>query len=244
MPLKNKIALVTGASKGIGLGIASALGRESCQLAIVDIDEPALNAAAKEIEALGVKVLPIKCDVSQKDQVDEAVKKTVATFGSLDILVNNAGIYPFVPFVKMTETDWDKVMSVNLKSIFLFSRAAIEVMPQGGRIINISSIASLVGFAGLVHYCASKGGVNAMIRALALELAEKRVTVNAVAPGAIETPGASQTEEAKKQTEMAIPLARMGQPEDIAAAVVFLASDQAGYITGQTIVVDGGWTLR
>lgn len=244
MTLKNKVALVTGAGKGIGRGIALALAREGYHVAISDIDEAALNSVAGEITSLGVKALAVKCDVSKKVEVDEMTKKVVADLGSLDVLVNNAGIYPFVPFKDMTEEQWDKVMTVNLKSNFLCSQAVAKVMPNGGRIVSISSIASVVGFAGLAHYCASKGGINAMVRVLALELADRKITVNAVAPGAIETPGAASSEEQKKQTVMAIPLARMGQPEDIAGAVVFLASEQASYITGQTIIVDGGWTLR
>jgi NAD(P)-dependent dehydrogenase (short-subunit alcohol dehydrogenase family) len=244
MELKNKVALVTGAGKGIGRGIALALAKEGYHVAISDIDEVALNSVVAEITSLGVKALAVKCDVSKKVEVDAMTGKVVAELGSLDVLVNNAGIYPFVPFKDMTEEQWDKVMTVNLKSNFLCSQAASKVLPNGGRIVSISSIASVVGFAGLVHYCASKGGVSAMARALALELAERKITVNAVAPGAIKTPGAASSEEQEKQTVMAIPLARMGQPEDIAGAVVFLASEQASYITGQTIIVDGGWTLR
>jgi NAD(P)-dependent dehydrogenase (short-subunit alcohol dehydrogenase family) len=244
MPFKNKVALVTGSSKGIGRGIALALAQEGCTLALADLDEEALNVVAREISALKVRVLAVKCDVSQKTAVDEMMAKVAAELGSLDILVNNAGIYPTVPFMNLTEADWDKVMDVNLKSVFMCSQAAAKAMPNGGRIINISSIASLIGFAGLAHYCASKGGMNGLTRAMALELAEKKITVNAVAPGAIETPGANLTEEAKKQTLPLIPLTRLGQPEDIAGAVTFLASDQASYITGQVLVVDGGWTLR
>ena len=246
MILKNKIALVTGASKGIGKGIALSLGKAGCDIVLVDIDEKFLESVMREITTLGVKALAVKCDVSQKKEVDEMVKKSVETFGKIDILVNNAGIFPFVSFLDMTENDWDNVLDVNLKSIFLCSQAVAKVMPEGGKMINISSIASFVGFAGLSHYCASKGGLNSMIRVLALELADKKITVNAVAPGAIETPGASQgaSEESKKQTIAMIPLSRMGQPEDIAGAVTFLASDNANYITGQTIIVDGGWTLK
>ncbi|MDP3052426.1 MAG: SDR family NAD(P)-dependent oxidoreductase, partial [bacterium] len=172
------------------------------------------------------------------------IKKAVEKFGKLDILVNNAGIFPFTPFLKMTEADWDKVLNVNLKSVFMCSQAAAEIMKDGGKIISISSIAAFVGFEGLTHYCASKGGVSAFTRALALELASKKINVNAIAPGAIDTPGAASNDEAKKQTIVVIPWQRMGLPEDIANAVVFLASDRADYITGQTIVVDGGYTLR
>ena len=244
MSLKNKVALVTGASKGIGRGIALNLAQAGCALAIADIDEASLGAVAQEITALGVKVATIKCDVSQKSEVEEMNKKTVTELGALDILVNNAGIYPFKPFMELSEGDWDKVIDINLKSVFLCSQAAAKVMPSGGRIIDISSVASVIGFAGLTHYCASKGGINGLIRAMALELADKKITVNAVAPGAIKTPGAQGTEESEKQTVAMIPLARMGQPEDIANAVAFLAAEASSYITGQVIIVDGGWTLR
>ena len=251
MLLKNKVAIVTGAGRGIGQGIAQALAQEECNVVVSDIDQNSCEKVAKELEKMGVKALAVKCDVSKKSEVAELFEQTIKEFGQLDILVNNAGIFPFVPFAEMKESDWDKVININLKSVFLCSQEAAKIMSDGGRIINTSSIASFVGFEGLVHYCASKGGINSMIRALALELAPKKITVNAVAPGAIDTPGASQpdqpktaAEAARKQTIAAIPLSRMGQPEDIANAVVFLASEKAGYITGQTIIVDGGWTLR
>jgi len=251
MILKNKIAIVTGAGRGIGRGIALALAKDGCNVVISDINQEDCAKVAAEVEALGVEALTVKCDVSQKNEVDNLVAETLKRFKKLDILVNNAGIFPFIPFAKMTEADWDKVLNVNLKSVFLSSQAAAKSMPEGGRIINISSIASFVGFEGLAHYCASKGGINSLIRVLALELAPRKITVNAIAPGAIDTPGASQpdqprtaVEATRKQTIAMIPLARMGQPEDIANAVVFLASEQSSYITGQTIIVDGGWTLR
>jgi len=243
---KNKIAIVTGAGQGIGYGIALALAKEGCNIVVSDINQETCDKAAKEIEALGTKSLAIKCDVSNKIEVDNLLAKTMETFGQLDILVNNAGVYPFVPFSQMKESDWDKVMNVNLKGMFLCSQAAINVMKPGSKIVNISSIAAFVGFEGLTHYCASKGGVSSFTRALALELAAKKININAIAPGAIDTPGATgaASEDVKKQTIAAIPLARMGAPEDIANAVVFLASEKADYITGQTVIVDGGWTLR
>jgi NAD(P)-dependent dehydrogenase (short-subunit alcohol dehydrogenase family) len=246
MSLKNKTAIVTGSRRGIGKGIAIALAKEGCNIIVSDIDQKDCEEVAKEIKNLGVKTIDIKCDVSNKADVEELFKKTVKEFGKLDILVNNAGIFPFVTFKDMKESDWDKVLSVNLKSVFLCSQEAAKIIPEGGRIITISSIASIIGFEGLVHYCASKGGINAMTRALALELAPEKITVNAIAPGYIDTPGAnvSSNEEVRKQTIAMIPLARMGQPEDIANAVLFLASDKADYITGQIIIVDGGWTLR
>ena len=241
---KDKVAIVTGAGQGIGFGIATALAKEGCNVVISDINQTTSEQAAQEIAKLGAKSLAIKCDVSNKTEVDNLVVKTIEGFGRLDILVNNAGIFPFKPFMEMQESDWDKVIDVNLKGVFLCSQAAAKVMKDGSKIVTTSSIASLVGFEGLVHYCASKGGVNGMIRALALEMAAKKINVNAVAPGAINTPGASSPDEMKQQTIATIPWKRMGEPEDIANAVVFLASDKADYITGQIIVVDGGWTLR
>lgn len=245
MILKDKVAIVTGAKQGIGYGIAQELTEEGANVVISDLDQAGCEKAAEEIKKIGVKTLTVKCDVSNKKEVDGLIAKTKAKFGKIDILVNNAGIFPFKPFLEMTEEDWDKVIDINLKSIFLCSQAAAKEMPEGGKIVNISSIAAFVGFAGLVHYCASKGGINAMIRALALELADKKINVNAVAPGAIDTPGAANPDEnARKQTIAQIPWARMGQPKDIANMVVFLASEKADYITGQTIIIDGGWTLR
>jgi 3-oxoacyl-[acyl-carrier protein] reductase len=245
MPSKNKTAIVTGAAKGIGKGIAIALAKDGFNIVVADMKQDECDAAAKELKGLGVDAVGIVCDVSNATAVEALFKQTVKKFGGVDALVNNAGIYPFVPFEKMTEADWDKVMTVNLKSVFLCSHEAAKVLPEGGRIVSVSSVASMIGFEGLAHYCASKGGINGFTRALALELAKKKITVNAVAPGAINTPGASGgSEESTKQTVALIPLARMGAPEDIANAVAFLASERASYITGQVIVVDGGWTLR
>ena len=243
MMLKNKVAVVTGARQGIGLGIALALAKEGCNVVVSDLED--CETALEQVKKEGVLGLAIKCDVSKKQEVESLFEQAKKEFGKVDILINNAGIFPFIAFDKMTESDWDKVIDVNLKSIFLCSKEALNIMPDGGRIINISSIAGFVGFEGLTHYCASKGAINSFVRALALEVASKKITVNAVAPGAIETPGASMgSDEQKQQTIKAIPLNRMGQPQDIANAVVFLASNNADYITGQTIIVDGGWTLR
>lgn len=244
--LQDKVAIVTGAAKGIGRGIALVMAKEGAKVVVSDLNDAECLEVVAEIEKLGGEAIAVKCDVSIKADVDELISAAINKFGKLDIMANNAGIYPFKPFEEITEEAWDKVLAVNLKSIFLTSQAAIKVMKPGSKIVNISSIAAYVGFGGLVHYCASKGGVNGMIRALALELAAKKINVNNVAPGAIETPGATgaQTEEMKKGTIAVIPAGRMGVPEDIANAVVFLASDKSDYITGQTLVVDGGYILR
>ncbi|MFA5643966.1 MAG: SDR family NAD(P)-dependent oxidoreductase [Patescibacteria group bacterium] len=246
MQFKNKVAIVTGAKQGIGLGIALAFAKEGCNVVVSDITQKDCEKTAEKLKKFGVKVLAVACDVAKKGEVDNLIAKTIKKFGKLDILVNNAGIFPFTPFSEMTEANWEEVINVNLKSIFLCSQTAVKKMKAGGKIVNISSIASIVGFEGLVHYCASKGGVNGLTRALALELADKKINVNVVAPGAIETPGATKTmtEEAKKGFLALIPWKKMGTPDDIAQAVVFLASDKANYITGQVLVVDGGWTLR
>ncbi len=242
---KRKTALITGAGQGIGRGIAVRLARDGYNIAIADINLNNLAEAAQEISALGVRVLKIEADVSSAHDVQHMIQATVDEFESLDVLVNNAGIYPFTPFMDITEEQWDKVIAVNLKSVFLCSQAAARIMPDGSRIIMTSSVASMLGFSGLVHYCASKGGINGLVRALALELAPRQITVNAVAPGSIITPGTSNTDEGSQKATMAkIPLGRLGKPQDIAAAVAFLASEGAGYITGQILVVDGGWTIQ
>lgn len=244
MKTKKKTAIVTGAGQGIGYGIALALAKHDCNVVICDLDKKVCEKVATKIKKTGAKTLALSCDVSQKDQVDDLIKKTIEKFKTIDILINNAGIFPKKDFSQIKEADWDQVLQVNLKSMFLCSQACVKKMKAKAKIINISSIASLIGFKGFVHYCASKGGVNSFTRALALELADKKINVNAVAPGAIKTPGASMTKKQEEQTSATIPLKRVGTAKDIAGAVVFLASDQADYITGQVLVVDGGWTLQ
>jgi 3-oxoacyl-[acyl-carrier protein] reductase len=241
---QNKVAIVTGARQGIGFGIAQDLARAGYNIVISDLSQSDCDNAAVQIEIEGIKVIGIACDVSNKDQVENLINTTIEKLGRLDVLVNNAGIYPYKSFQDMEEKDWDQVMDINLKGVFLTSQTAIRVLPDGGRIINISSIASIIVFQGLSHYCASKSAVNGFTRALALELAAQNITVNAVLPGAIATPGAQMPEDTKQQTIANIPLHRIGNPEDIANMVTFLASDKSSYITGQTFVVDGGWTLK
>jgi len=244
MLLKDKVSIITGSAQGIGLGIAKLFAQEGSKVVITDRNSDICLKSCEELKSQGFNVVSIPCDVTNIKDVENLFVKTAESFGKVDILVNNAGIFPFVKFEDMTENDWDKVMSVNLKGMFFCSQFASKVMPSGSKIVNISSIASVVGFEGLVHYCTTKGGVNSFTRTLALEIASKKINVNAVAPGAIETPGAAMTEETKNNTLKLIPLSRIGMPEDIAKASLFFASNLSDYITGQTLIVDGGWTLR
>ena len=239
--LSGKVAIVTGARQGIGKGIALELAKSKAKVVVADLVKEDCEKVVSEIKKLGGEGLAVKCDVSSKKDVDAMISDTLKKFKKIDILVNNAGIYPFKPFLEMTEAEWDKVMSINLKSVFLCSQAAAKVMKEGGRIVSITSIASLVGFPSLVHYCASKGGISAFTRALAMELVSKRINVNAIAPGAVETPGTG-----KFGPEMlaAIPSKTAGLPEDIAWLACFLVSDEARNITGQVFVSDGGWTAQ
>jgi NAD(P)-dependent dehydrogenase (short-subunit alcohol dehydrogenase family) len=246
METKNKVAAITGAARGIGKGIALDLAKQGYSLVISDLKLEDCQLVVEEVEKIGVKAVAVVCDVSNRDQVDELVKTALDNFSQLDVLVHNAGIFPFQSFMEMKEEDWDRVMDVNLKSAFFCSQAAAKVMQPGSKIIHIASIAASVAFSGLTHYCASKAGMLGLVRALALELAEKKINVNAVCPGAIETPGAtgSLDEKGRQQFIASIPWGRMGQSQDIAAAVSFLASEGADYITGQSLTVDGGYTLR
>lgn len=246
--LKNKVALVTGARRGMGKAHALALVAQGAKVAITDIDLAECEAVAKEISSS--EAACFKMDVSDKEEVDAVFDEVIKKFGRLDILVNNAGIFNPKAFLEITESEWEKTIDINLKGQFLCAQRAAKEMaknnPPGGKIINISSIASGqtgIGIEWGAHYTASKGGIIGMTETLAIELAPLGINVNAIAPGAIDTPmlrAGAETEELKKWTEK-IPLKRIGRPEEVSAAVVFLASDEASYITGSTLYVDGGW---
>jgi len=248
MRLNNKIAIVTGARRGMGRAIALALAREGANVVVSDISQEDCQKVVDEIEKLGRKGLALKCDVSSSDDVENMVKRTVAEFGRVDILVNNAGILTFKPFLELTDEDWDKTLNVNLRGQFLCARAAARVMAKNkwGRIINIASISSGgcgIAFPLIAHYTASKGGVVALTEALALELTSQGINVNAICPGAIDTDMSKGVKEGGQLAQVLarIPKGRLGQPEEIASLAVFLASEEADYISGAAIVIDGGW---
>ena len=249
MRLEDKIALVTGAGKGIGSGIALRLAQEGAHV-VVNYAPSAQGAegVAAQIERAGRRALTVKADVSDAAQVQAMVDKTVSTFGRLDILVNNAGIDPHIPFLEMTEGQWDWIIDTNLKGNFLCSQAAAREMIKagGGKIVIIGSIHSILTYLHVMAYATTKGGLNAMTRQLALELAPYRITVNCVAPGPIHVDKfyGVVSDYDPHMFDHEIPLGFMGYPRDVGAAVAFLVSEDARYITGQVLFVDGGTSTR
>ncbi|OGG28221.1 hypothetical protein A3A64_00575 [Candidatus Gottesmanbacteria bacterium RIFCSPLOWO2_01_FULL_48_11] len=247
--LTGKVAFVTGASSGIGRASALALANQGAKVVVTARRLEKLQALAAEIKQRGHEALPLAMDVTKKEAIDAAIAETIKTFGRLDILLNNAGVAEFAAFLDMTEAQWDKTIDTNLKGYFWVSQAAAAHMAKNkwGRIINIASIASGsvgVGFPQIAQYCASKGGVIGMTEALAIELAPMGILVNVIGPGVIETEMTEAMLKDPKQAEILLsraPLKRAGKPEEIAAAVVYLASDEASYTTGATLYVDGGW---
>jgi len=240
---KNKIALVTGASRGIGKSISLALAGVGAHIVAVDIDLAATEEAVAEIKAQGVDAIAVQGNVTDAADVETMVNAAVEKFGRIDILVNNAGITRDALLLRMKDEDWDAVLNVNLKGAFLCSRAVAKVMTKQryGRIVNIASVVGQMGNAGQANYCASKAGLIGLTKSNARELAKREVTVNAVAPGFIVS-AMTDTLPEKVRDELAaqIPLGRLGTPEDIANAVLFLAAESSGYISGQVLGVNGG----
>ena len=242
-----KAALITGGSRGIGKAIALELAAGGADIALCARTEGAAESVAAEIEALGVRAAPCQADVADSDQAQAAVKQTLENFGRIDILVNNAGITRDNLLMRMKEEDWDAVLATNLKGAFNCCKAAVRPMmkARSGRIINVTSVVGISGNAGQVNYAASKAGLLGLTKSLAKEFASRNITVNAVAPGLVPETGMTSdlADQVVEQMQAQIPLGRTGTVEEIAHAVAFLASERAGYITGQVVVVDGGMTM-
>ncbi|MBS7270342.1 MAG: SDR family oxidoreductase [Candidatus Freyarchaeota archaeon] len=241
--LSGKVALVTGAASGIGRGIAQRFALEDAKISVVDFNLDGARKVAEEIEQLGGKAIAVKCDVGDEAQVIQAVEETEKNLGRVNILVNNAGTVNFSLLQDMTTEQWHNMFRVHADGAFYFSRAVIKSMQEGDRIINISSIAGIVGETISAHYAAAKAAIIGLTKALALEVAHRGITVNTIAPGVIKTGMTKDMITAVPEFHKEIPVRRYGTPEDIAEAAAYLASPGAGYITGQVIVVDGGLTL-
>ncbi len=244
--LANKVAVITGSTRGIGAAIAREMAREGARVVISGRNQTRLQDMQKELEGLGAEVLAVPADVSKMDDAKNLIEKTLEKFERIDILVNNAGITRDNLLMRMSEQEWDEVINTNLKGTFNCIKAATrQLMRQRyGRIINITSVVGLQGNAGQVNYAASKAGIIGLTKSVARELASRHVTCNAVAPGFIETDmTAALDEKIVEELKKQIPLSRLGQPEDVAKMVVFLASDDASYITGQVFNVDGGMVM-
>ena len=245
--LEGKTAIVTGGSRGIGEAIALRLAREGANVAIcASRSVDAAEAVAEKIRALGQQAIAQQTDVSQSESVDTLIKTTLDAWGKIDILVNNAGITRDNLLMRMKEDEWDAVLDVNLKGAYHCIKAVTRSMmkARSGRIINVSSVVGLMGNAGQINYAASKSGLIGLTKSVAKELASRNITANAVAPGFIPTDmTAKLKDDMQEQLIAQIPLGKLGSSEDIAAAVAFLASDDAAYITGQVIVVDGGMVM-
>ncbi len=248
MDLSGRVALVTGSGRGIGQAIALELAEVGASVIINDIGEvPTVENVVKEIRAMNRESLAIMADVSSSSDVDRMIEEATAAFGKIDILVNNAGITRDQLLIRMSDEDWDKVISVNLKSVFLCTRAVLRnmVKQRWGRIINITSIAAITGNPGQANYTSAKAGIIGFTRTVAREVASRSITVNAIAPGFIDTQMTQQLNETQQQElKKLIPVGFIGTPRDIAEAAAFLASEEARYITGQVLNVNGGMALN
>src|SRR4030043_396262 len=244
MKLKDRVAIITGAARGIGKAIALTFIREGAMVALIDVDKGILETSKNEIEEKREEVIAIPCDITKSAEVKAMVNQVQKTFGRIDILVNNAGIIRRGTIETVTEEDWDRVIEVNLKGTFNCCRAVVEFMKKQsfGKIVNVSSIAGKLGdITSAPGYGPSKAGVDALTKTLARQLAPYGINVNGVAPHAIETEMSAQwSDERRKEIIASIPLGRLGKPEDVANAVLFLASDEASFITGEILDVNGG----
>lgn len=247
MNLTGKVALVTGASRGIGQATAIELAKAGADVVVNFIgNEAVAQETVEKIEALGRKAIKIKANVGDADDVQAIVDEAIATFGHIDILVNNAGITRDGLLIRMKDSDWDEVLNINLKGVYLVTKAVAKLMvkQRAGRIINMTSVSGVTGNVGQANYAAAKAGVIGFTKTCAKELAARGITVNAVAPGFIETAMTDVLpEKIKEGIAATVPFGRMGQPEEIASVVTFLASDFASYITGQVLNVDGGMVM-
>jgi 3-oxoacyl-[acyl-carrier protein] reductase len=247
MDLSDKVAIVTGSGRGIGRTIALKLAEAGASVVVNDVGDMApAEEVAGEIRRLDQDSLVVTADVTQSNEVADLVDATVEKYGKVDILVNNAGITRDQLIMRMSDDDWDKVLEVNLKSVFLCSKAVLRHMmkQRWGRIVNISSIVGLIGNPGQANYSSSKAGIIGLTRTIAKEVASRGITANAIAPGFIDTPMTQQLPEERRQALMEqVPLGFLGTPRDVAEAVAFLVSEEARYITGQVLTVDGGISL-
>ncbi len=253
--LTGKVAIVTGAAMGIGKGIALRLAEAGASVIISDINLEAAKATVAEMKKMGYKAAAVQSDTSKVADAERTVQEALKTYGDLHILVNNAGIYPFTSTLEISEAIWDKTLSINLKGTMFFTQAAAKAMiakGHGGKIVNIASVDAFHPTGNLMSYDASKGGVVMLTKALAKDLAPKHINVNAIAPGAIQTPGGSaglggmskeQIEAATKAFMATIPMGRIGMPDDIGRVALFLSSEMSDYMTGSVIVADGGYLV-
>jgi 3-oxoacyl-[acyl-carrier protein] reductase len=247
MRLADQVAIITGGSRGIGRATAMCLAHEGAKIVIASRDETRAKNAAAAIEAVGGRAIAVPTDVTERDQVENMVRCTMDTFGRIDILVNNAGISISTPLPKVPPEEWDQTIRVHLYGAFYCTQAAVHRMvPRGyGRIVNISSVSGLVGSTGRTAYAAAKGGLIAMTKVWAVELAPQGIRVNAIAPGPVETDMSrnAMTPADREGYHQRVPLARMAQPEEIARVVSFLCLPENDYITGQVLAVDGGFSI-
>ncbi|MHB8155340.1 MAG: 3-oxoacyl-[acyl-carrier-protein] reductase [Candidatus Omnitrophota bacterium] len=246
MRLEGKVALITGGARGIGQAIAMTFAKEGADIVVADVNLEIAQKTALDIEGLGRKAMALAMDVTNYDLVEEGINKILDKMGKVDILVNNAGITKDNLILRMSQADWDAVINVNLKGTFNCIKAVSRPMikQRSGRIISIASIIGLIGNPGQANYAASKAGIIALTKTVAKELASRNINANAVAPGFIQTEmTAKLSEEIKKKMLEAIPLGKLGTPEDVAQVCLFLASPESSYITGQTITIDGGMVM-